>query len=70
MDEESVDQLLGRPAALVGAIVDQWQLDGGERAQRATDAVWSAAHAARDRQLSRSPAQAARQASLSPSGRR
>eukprot|EP00969_Alexandrium_andersonii_P269778 11924212-Alexandrium_andersonii.AAC.1 len=42
MVEESVDQLLGQPEALVGAIVDQWQLDGGERSQQATDAVWSA----------------------------
>eukprot|EP00969_Alexandrium_andersonii_P068609 3026721-Alexandrium_andersonii.AAC.1 len=37
--QESVKQLLGWPEALVGAIVDQWQLDGGERSQRATDAV-------------------------------
>eukprot|EP00969_Alexandrium_andersonii_P372495 15481853-Alexandrium_andersonii.AAC.1 len=41
MVEESVEQLLNRPEALVGAIVNQWVLGGGERSQRAAGAVWS-----------------------------
>eukprot|EP00969_Alexandrium_andersonii_P110238 4864377-Alexandrium_andersonii.AAC.1 len=51
MAYESVDALLNHPEALSEAIMDQWVIDGGERSQRATDAVLTAVYGLRDRKL-------------------
>eukprot|EP00969_Alexandrium_andersonii_P369870 15476075-Alexandrium_andersonii.AAC.1 len=55
---------------LIEDIMGQWAFDGGERSQRATDAVLTAVYGLRDRELGRSAAEAAREASTSPRSRR
>eukprot|EP00969_Alexandrium_andersonii_P200958 8878478-Alexandrium_andersonii.AAC.1 len=67
---ESVDVLLNRPDSLIEAIMDQWVIDGGERAQRSTDAVLALVYALRVREIGRVAARTAREVSSSPRGRR
>eukprot|EP00969_Alexandrium_andersonii_P328300 14507228-Alexandrium_andersonii.AAC.1 len=54
---ESVDVLVHRPDSLTEAIIDQWVIEGGERAQQSVDAVLALVYALRRCELGRDAAQ-------------